>query len=83
MIRVCGEVPEDGPIPSLFSRGPDLLDPREDASSTEIRGKKSDKRKFKFFNGRMDNGGMRAATANVNVHAIVYFIDFLNLKKIT
>ncbi len=31
----------------------------------------------------MGNGGMRAATANVNVHAIVYFIDFLNLKKIT
>jgi hypothetical protein len=27
--------------------------------------------------------GMRAATANVTVHAIVYFIDFLNLKKIT
>ena len=27
--------------------------------------------------------GMRAATANVTVHAIIYFIDFLNLKKIT
>ncbi len=26
---------------------------------------------------------MRAATANVTVHAIIYFIDFLNLKKIT
>ncbi len=26
---------------------------------------------------------MRAATANVNVHAMVYFINFLNLKKIT
>ena len=31
----------------------------------------------------MGNGGMRAATANVNVHAMVYFIDFLNLKQIT
>ncbi len=36
VIRVRGEVPEDGPIPSLFSRGPDLLDPR-DASSWEDR----------------------------------------------
>ena len=36
VIRVRGEVPEDGPIPSLFSRGPDLLDPR-DASSWEER----------------------------------------------
>ena len=33
----------------------------------------------------MGNGGImrRATTANVNVHAIVYFVDFLNLKKIT
>ena len=37
MIRVRGEVPEDGPIPSLFSRSPDLLDPR-DASSWEDKG---------------------------------------------
>ena len=29
VIRVRGEVPEDGPIPSLFSRGRDLLDPRD------------------------------------------------------
>ncbi len=29
VIWVRGEVPEDGPIPSLFSRGPDLLDPRD------------------------------------------------------
>ncbi len=36
MIRIRGVVPEDGPIPSLFSRGPDLLDPR-DASSWEDR----------------------------------------------
>ncbi len=36
VIRVRGEVPEDGPIPSLFTRGPDLLDPR-DASSWEDR----------------------------------------------
>jgi hypothetical protein len=36
VIRVHGEVPEDGPIPSLFSRDPDLLDPR-DASSWEDR----------------------------------------------
>jgi hypothetical protein len=36
VIRVRGEVPEDGPIPSLFSRGPDLLDPR-DTSSWEDR----------------------------------------------
>ena len=34
VIRVRGEVPEDGSIPRLFSRGPDLLDPR-DASSWE------------------------------------------------
>jgi len=27
VIRVRGEVPEDGPIPSLLVRGPDLLDP--------------------------------------------------------
>jgi hypothetical protein len=34
--------------------------------------------------GNMEfQSGMRAATANVTVHAIVYFIDFLNLKKIT
>ena len=31
----------------------------------------------------MGNGGMRATIVNVNVHAMVYFIDFLNLKKIT
>ena len=36
VIRVRGEVPEDGPIPSLFSRGLDLLDPR-DASTWEDR----------------------------------------------
>ena len=36
VIRVRGEIPEDGPIPSLFSRGPDLLDPG-DASSWEDR----------------------------------------------
>ncbi len=36
VIRVRGEVHEDGPIPSLFARGPDLLDPR-DASSWEDR----------------------------------------------
>ena len=36
MIRVSGEVPEDGPISSLFSRGPDLLDPG-DAGSWEDR----------------------------------------------
>jgi hypothetical protein len=29
VIRVRGEVPEDGPIPSLFPLGPDLLDPRD------------------------------------------------------
>ena len=35
VIRAHGEVPEDGPIiPSLFARGPDLLDPR-DARSWE------------------------------------------------
>jgi hypothetical protein len=46
-------------------------------------GKKSDKRpeeKFIFLNNmdfqRMGNGGIRAATANVNVYAMVYFIDF-------
>ena len=30
----------------------------------------------------MGNGGMHAATANVNVHAMVYLIDFLNLKRL-
>ena len=38
VIRVRGEVPEDGPIPSLFARGPeDLLDSR-DASVGRIGG---------------------------------------------
>ena len=33
VIRVRGEVPEDGPIiPSLLVRGPDILDPRDDSS---------------------------------------------------
>ena len=36
VIRARGEVPEDGPIPSLFVCGPDLLDPR-DVSSWEDR----------------------------------------------
>ena len=36
VIRVRGKVHEDGPIPSLFALGPDLLDPR-DASSWEDR----------------------------------------------
>ena len=34
MIRVRGEIPEDGPIPSYLACGPDLLDPG-DASSWE------------------------------------------------
>ncbi len=37
VIRVRGEVPEYGPIPSLLVRGPDLLDPTIDASSWEDR----------------------------------------------
>ena len=38
VIRVRGEVPEYGPIPSLLVRGPDLLDPTiDDASSWENR----------------------------------------------
>ncbi len=36
VIRVRGEIPEDGSIPSLYARGPDLLDPR-DASGWEDR----------------------------------------------
>ena len=36
VIRVRGEIPEDGPIPSDLVCGPDLLDP-EDASSWEDR----------------------------------------------
>ncbi len=35
MIRVRGEVPEDGPIPSLFVRNLDLLDPRDTSSWEE------------------------------------------------
>ena len=38
VIRVRGEVPEDGPIPSLLVRGPHLLDPR-DASSWLLGGR--------------------------------------------
>ena len=36
-----------------------------------------------FLNNMEFQSGMRAATANVTVHTIIYFIDFLNLKKIT
>ena len=36
VIRVRGEVPENGPIPSLLVHSPDFLDPR-DASSWEDR----------------------------------------------
>jgi hypothetical protein len=36
VIRVRGEIPEDGPIPSYLACGPDLLDPG-DASSWEDR----------------------------------------------
>ncbi len=36
VIRVSGEIPEDGPIPSYLVSGPDLLDPG-DASSWEDR----------------------------------------------
>ena len=36
VIRVRGEVREDGPIPSLLVRGPDFLNPR-DASNWEDR----------------------------------------------
>ena len=61
---------------------PDFRAPKR-GPGEKIGQKKACRRSLIFLNNMEFQSGMRAATANVNVHAIVYFIDFLNLKKIT